>query len=324
MKRVKKILAVVAALAAVLVLGLVSNFYFLLPKSRPATAVTAPTTAEAIERGKYLSQNVSHCFTCHSPANGAEPGDPYEADKLGWGRDYGELPDLGHVTTPNLTSDKETGLGNWTDGEILRAMREGISKDGHVLFPMMPYNMLGESMSDDDSLAIIAYLRTLPAHKNDPGRSQIKFPISMIMRQYPRPLEKAAPSAPPPSDTLARGQWLLRVGNCAACHTPLSPVLKAPIPGQYLAGGMKFDIEGGGVVYALNITSDRTTGIGNYSDEDLMRVFNEGIGKSGQKLFAMPWTAYRNMTEGDKRAIVAALRAVPAVQNVVPAAVRRK
>ena len=69
-----------------------------------------------------------------------KPGDPPVEGKLGAGRDFGDLPGFpGHLRAPNLTPDKETGIGNFTDGEILRAMREGIGRDGRALFPQMPF-----------------------------------------------------------------------------------------------------------------------------------------------------------------------------------------
>ncbi|HEX3773084.1 MAG TPA: c-type cytochrome [Polyangiaceae bacterium] len=316
----KKIVGGVAAVLVLAILGLVVKFYLLSPRSRPAPDVKAPTTAEAIARGKYLVDSVTACLGCHSQVDDTISGEPPVPGRLGSGRDFGLLPGFpGHIRAPNLTPDKDTGIGSWSDGEVARAIREGVTKDGRPLFPMMPYGSYGKSLSDADTLAIVAYLRTLPAIKNDVGRTQIDFPVSMFVRAAPAPLEKSPSGEPPESDVVARGEWLLTVCSCHDCHDSVN-ARHEPIAGKSLAGGGEMPIPGKGSVYSANITSDPATGIGAYSDDDLLRVFNEGKGKSGATLYVMPWRYYGGMTDADKRALIAALRKVPAVQNVVPAA----
>ncbi len=319
MKTVKRIGVVVAALLALAVLGIVVKFYVIAPKHRPAPSVAAPTSPEAIARGKYLVHNVAVCIGCHSPVQLTVPGEPPVEGKLGAGRDFGELPGFpGHMRAPNLTPDKETGIGNWTDGEILRATREGIGRDGRPLFPQMPYQTYAETLSDDDALAIIAYLRTLAPIKNDAGRVTLDFPVSMFARAAPQPLEKSPPPPPPAADKMARGQWLLKVCSCNDCHDKVNERMEK-IPGGTLAGGAKFPLpDDKGTLFVPNITSDKATGIGAYSDEDLKRVLREGKGKSGRFLYMMPWSYYQGLTDEDKEALFIALRAVPPVSNVVP------
>jgi len=317
---VKKIAAAVGAVLVLLVLALVVKFYLLSPKLRPALDVRAPSTPEAIARGKYLVDNVTGCLGCHSQIDETMSGEPPVPGRLGSGRDFGVIPGFpGHVRAPNLTPDKETGIGDWTDGEVMRAIREGVSRDGHPLFPMMPYGSYAHALTDADTLAIIAYLRTLPAIKNDPGKMQVDFPVSMFVRAAPAPLDRAPAPEPPESDPIARGQWLLTACSCHDCHDSVD-ARRQKIPGKTLAGGIEMPIPNKGSVFAANITSDAATGIGSYSDDDLLRVLNEGKGKSGATLYAMPWRYYGGMTEGDKRALIAALRKVPPVANVVPAA----
>jgi hypothetical protein len=317
MKIVKRILLALAALIAVGVLSAVVKFYVLSPSARAASDVKAPSTPEAIERGRYLAHHVAVCMGCHSQVEESKPGEPIAEGRTGSGRDFGEIPGFpGRIRAPNLTPDKETGLGNVTDGEILRAMREGIAHDGHVLFPMMPYRTYAKSLTDADSLAIIAYLRTLAPIKNHVLRSEIDFPVSMFVRALPAPVTSPPPEPPPVTDTLARGNWLLVVANCHDCHDSFDD-RREPIPGKELAGGAEFPLAGKGSLFVPNITSDKATGIGSYSDDDLMRVLNDGIGKSGRKLYGMPWPYYSGMVEQDKRALIAALRKVPPVSNVV-------
>lgn len=317
MKIVKRVLQVLGGLIALLVLGLVVKFYVLSPKSRPAQAMKAPTDAASIEKGKYLVNHVTGCLGCHSKIDDSKPGDFFFPGTEGQGRDFGEIPNYPiHIKARNITPDKATGIGDWTDGEIVRAMREGVSRDGSPLFPQMPYQTYAKTLSDEDALAIVAYLRTLKPIANNPGKTEVKFPISMFIRAVPQPIEASPPPAPPVTDKMARGNWLLKVCSCGDCHDGKNEKME-PIPGKELAGGAKFPLSGDKYVVVPNITSDQATGIGAYSDADLKRVFEEGKGKDGRDLYMMPWSYYRGMTAEDKDALFTALRAVKPVANLV-------
>ena len=298
-------------------LAVIVNFYVLSPRSRPALDVHAPHTPEAIARGKYLVDNVTGCLGCHSQIDEATSGEPPLPGRLGSGRDFGAIPDFpGRIRAPNLTPDPATGIASWSDGELLRAMREGVSKNGRPLFPMMPYGAYGRALSDDDALDIVAYLRTLTPIENDAGRTELNFPVSMFVRAAPLPLEKSAPPPPPESDPLARGKWLLTMCSCHDCHDSVNGH-REPIAGKALAGDVPLPVAGKGIVYSANISSDPATGIGSYSDADLRRVLDEGKGKSGKALYGMPWRYYAGMTDADKRALILALRKAPPVVNTV-------
>jgi hypothetical protein len=305
-------------LLAIAVFALLVNFYVLHPKKREPLAVKAPSTPEAIERGRYLTHHVAGCVGCHSDVDVSKPGEPIIEGRTGAGRDFGEFEGFpARLRARNLTPDKETGIGAVSDGEMLRAMREGIGFDGRALFPMMPYQTYAKALSDEDALAIIAYLRTLPPIERDVGKTEIAFPVSMFIRAAPRPLEKPLAAPPAASDVRARGEWLLSLCSCRDCHDGFNE-RREPIAGRELSGGAPFPIPGKGTVYAANITSDKATGIGSYSDEDLLRALTEGISKSGRLLYGMPFVYYRGMTEEDKRALLVALRKVKPVSNVVP------
>ncbi|MBX3258356.1 MAG: c-type cytochrome [Labilithrix sp.] len=318
-KIIKRVLAGVGAVIVLLITAVIVKFYALSPKSRPAPVMSAPTNSEAVERGRYLVHHVTACVGCHSQVDSAIPGEPVVEGKLGAGRDFGEIPDSPvHIRAGNITSDSETGIGGWTDGEVARAIREGVSKDGRGLFPQMPYTTYRETLSDGDVLDIIAYLRTLKPVKNDAGKTSVSFPVSMFLRAVPKPLETAPPPAPSPSDKLARGRWLLRASSCNDCHDSVDEKMRK-IEGKALAGGMKFPLANGrGYAIAPNITSDKATGIGAYSDEDVRRAIEEGKGKDGRDLYSMPWSYYKGMTREDKDALIAALREVPPIANIVP------
>lgn len=316
----KKLKLAGGAIVALPVLGIVvmlTRFYGFAPKSRPAPVMSAPTSPEAVERGRYLVNHVAACIGCHSNIREDVSGEPPVPGKLGAGRDFGEVPDSPvHIRGSNITSDKEHGIGGWTDGEVARAIREGVSKDGRTLFPQMPYLTYRETLSDGEVLDIIAYLRTLKPLPDDPGRTSVGFPVSMFIRAVPQPLDKAAPPAPSPSDRMARGKWLLKVASCHDCHDSVDDHMQK-IPGKDLAGGMKFSLPKG-TVYASNISSDKATGIGAYSVDDLRRVFHEGKGKDGHTLYVMPWSYYNGMTGEDLEALITALKEEPAVPNIVP------
>ncbi len=318
-KILKRVGAGIGVLVALLVTFVVVKFYVLSPKLRPAPTMSAPTTPEAVERGRYIVHHVAGCVGCHSKIDESSPGEPILEGMTGSGRDFGEWEGAPmRLRAPNLTPDKETGLGNWTDGEIARAVREGVSRDGRTLFPQMPYQTFRETLSDGEVLDIIAYLRTLKPIKNDPGRTTVNFPVSMFIRSAPQPLEASPPPQPSPSDKLARGKWLLRTAMCNDCHDSVDGKMQK-IPGKALAGGFKFPLPAGkGYVIAPNITSDAATGIGTYTEADLRRVFDEGKAKNGRTLYVMPWKHYAGMTNEDKDALIMALRQVPAVANVVP------
>jgi mono/diheme cytochrome c family protein len=311
MKWVKRIGIGLGILLVIAVSAIAIFFYVLHPKSRDAPSVKAPTTPDAIERGKYLAWHVTGCVLCHSPIDENKPGDEIVEGKLFAGRMFpADAGFPGKVGGPNLSP---TAIGSWTDGELMRAIREGIGKDGRALFPMMPYPRF-KHLTDEDTLAIIAYLRTVPPQSDLTAKTDIDFPVSMFIRLAPKPIESPPPAWP--TDPVARGKILLEVMSCGDCHTPMDK--GKPIEGKEFAGGTNFTWHMG-TVYASNITSDPATGIGAYSDDDLMRVFKEGKGKDGRTLWVMPWRALQGTKDEDLRAVIAALRTLKPIKNVVPA-----
>jgi hypothetical protein len=308
----KKIgLGIGATLVGVVMLGvtaIIGNFYVLHPNLRPARDVHAPTDAASLARGEYLAWHVAGCFGCHSEVDESTPGAPPLPGRVGVGRCWEKIEGLGTVCPPNITP---MALGEWTDGEILRAMREGVSRDGRALAPMMPYQTFGKNLSDEDSLAIIAYLRTIEPVKNTPPMTAIDFPLSMFFRMAPKPV--ATPAGPQPTEPVARGNWLIQTASCAECHNTFD--------GQHnelmhLAGGESFTTTNG-TVHAPNITSDPRTGIGAWTDDEIRNAVFGGVSKDGRVLYVMPWYYFSGMSDDDKAAVVAALRAVPPVEHEV-------
>lgn len=321
MKILKWLLITVACLAVCAVGAVLMFFYVLNPKVHDASTQKAPTGPAVVAQGKYLAESVAACMACHSESDADKPGDPIQAGMLGSGRDFGPLPDFpGRVRAGNLTPDPKHGLAGWSDGEIVRAIREGVDKNGRTLFPFMPYSTYRVTLSDEDAFAIVAYLRTLAPIDHDPGPMEVEFPVSMFVRAAPLPVDKSPPPAPAPSDVEARGNWLLLVASCGACHTTLEGG-RPKVNMQYAGNDTPF-VLGNLKVYAPNLTNDAATGLGAWSDADILRVLDEGIGKDGKPIYAMPWPSYRGMTDADKKAMVAALRKLPAIAHMVPASVK--
>lgn len=122
----------------------------------------------------------------------------------------------GKVYAPNITPDAETGAGNWSDDQLARAIREGISHDGRALFPFMPYPDF-RVLSDEDLASIIVYLRSLPPVRKQRPTTDLIFPVKCLIRSVPQPLDAAVPE-PDVSTPEKRGKYLVTIAGCADCH----------------------------------------------------------------------------------------------------------
>ncbi|HEX6160882.1 MAG TPA: cytochrome C, partial [Thermoanaerobaculia bacterium] len=219
MKRFLKVVGIIAfALAAVLA-GAVGWLSVKKPAQRAASADRIEATPERLARGKYLVHHASDCLGCHSDHD-ATFGFPVKAGTEGaggfaWTKNMG-FP--GYVAAANITSDPITGLGSWSDGEVLRAIREGIDRDGNALFPIMPYKHL-RNMSDDDAKAVVVYLRTLKPVRRVIAQKQLDPPLNFLEKFVPQPLTEPVPH-PDRGNSVAYGKYLTRIGGCYECHTP--------------------------------------------------------------------------------------------------------
>lgn len=268
-----------------------------------------PTHA-AVERGRYLATAVLDCVACHVRRDAADQSKTTGPDWAGgtvfderWG-----LP--GRVVAPNLTSDVASGLGAWTDDEILRAIREGRNRRGEPLFPLMPVELY-RRMSEDDARALVAFLRTIPpvATPDDAPVTELPMPRSALPALPP--LEAPVPA--PADDPVSRGAYLASLTGCIGCHTPTSG--GRLLEDRLLAGGVRFTTPFGGFV-TPNVTPDAETGIGAWSSEEIRRVITTGVRRNGVPVVAsfMPWYIYQNMTPGDVDDLVAYLRSIPPVR----------
>lgn len=297
-----------------------------------ATSVAASPNDQddQLQHGKYIA-SIAGCSDCHTPVK-AEYQDPtkYSLEQLqtisfnaistldetklfAGGRPF-DLGPAGVLFTRNLTPDNETGLGAWTDEQIKIAVKTGISDDGRILFPVMPYHVYN-GMADADLDAVIVYLRSVNAVSNPVPESTIPT------EGFPTPPYTTGIVAPDDSDKAARGAYLVNsVMGCTDCHTPVDPATGAPQMDKYLAGRQPYEGPWG-IVYGGNITPDNETGIGTWTDEEVKRAILTGVRKDGRRLILMPWFVYSSLTAEDADAVVYYLKNVlPAVNNQIPAA----
>ncbi len=320
MPNARRVLKFAALFVGLVVAGLAVFVATFKPKARAASTAVVERTPERIERGRYLVEHVLGCMDCHSNHDLTRFAGPAVGPAGGGGECLGKEGGApGRVCSPNITPDPETGIGRWTDGEIMRAIREGIDKDGKGLFPMMPYTEY-RALGDEDLNAVIAYLRGLPPARNAVADSQIDFPVSFFVKMAPRPVEGVV-TAPAPSDRIAYGKYLSKVSGCEFCHTPVDGKHQ-PIAGRLFAGGHEFKGPGG-VLRSANITP-HATGIGARDEAafvGLFKAFDIAPGDlpevKPEAFTNMPWLTRAKMTEADLGAIHAYLRTVPAVDHAV-------
>lgn len=282
------------------------------PKARPVTDRRFEPSPARLARGEYLVESAA-CFHCHSEHDLSTPEYPVAAGRKGAGWDM-PIPELGQVVARNITSDPETGLGNWTDDEIARAIQEGVSRDGSALFPIMPY-MNYRNLDDEDLASVIVYLRTVPPVRQVRARSKLIFPLSILVNVMPQPIESHAPVAR--TTPQARGEYLVRtVTGCQDCHSPQKDGV--PLPGLELGGGSKFNDPGQNMapVHSVNITSD-ASGIAHYDEGLFIEVLRTGVVGGRQLTHIMPFHSFRNLTDDDLRDMFAYLKSVPPVKHRV-------
>jgi mono/diheme cytochrome c family protein len=269
--------------------------------SLSATSLSA-AQGPSVDRGKYLVNSVAACGNCHTPK---DAGGKAQDEKLlsgGW-----RLP-LPQATVfgANITQDLETGIGKWTDDQIVQAIREGVRPDGSIIGPPMPIEMY-RNMSDDDVKAIVAYLKTVPPVRNAVSRGKYEFPVP---KSYGPPITTPVLSAPA-GDPVKYGEYLAGpVGHCMACHTgkdgvePTDQELRIQ-PGS---GGRPFGP--GGDPTARNLTPHEQ-GLKDWSDKEIETAIRTGARRDGTKLKPpMPFFLYQNISDVDMKAIIAYLRSL--------------
>ena len=255
--------------------------------------------AKLVERGAYLANSIVACGNCHAQRD--KEGRPLPELGLSGGFVFDEV--VFKAYAQNITPDPETGIGNWTEAQIVRAIREGIRPDGSLIGPPMPIEFY-RGISDDDAKALAAWLRAQPPVKNVVPKSvyRIKLPPS-----YGPPIRQKI-IAPPRSDPVRYGAYLAgSLGHCLDCHTPwvngTSDMTRVGAGGNPMKGPW-------GISIARNLTPHET-GLKGWSDAEIAVAIREGKRRDGSPLrppMAFDW--YRNIDEQDMTALIAYLRSL--------------
>ena len=261
----------------------------------------AQAQSPLIARGDYLVNTVMTCGNCHSPKG---PPAAVAGKDFSGGLTWDEPPFK--VTASNITQDKETGIGGWTDAQIKTLMRTGKRPDGVQVAEIMPTAFYG-IVTERDMDAIVAYLRTIKPIKN-----KVPDPVYKIALPH-----HAFPGSEKPyteamlNDKLKNGFYLATIGHCMECHTPFGPKGKDYV-GDLGKGGMEFPGPWGKSV-SRNITPSKAKGLGDWNDAQIKTAITTGKSKDGSPLKPpMGYPLYAKMTSADLDAMIAYLRTVPA------------
>jgi mono/diheme cytochrome c family protein len=319
MRKVFKVLGLILLVIILIAGGLLTYVKTALPNVGKAPELTVERTPERIARGRYLANYVTVCVDCHSTRDLGRFSGPLVPGTEGMG---GAVFDRrsgfpGSFYAKNITP---VGISRYTDGELYRVITTGVNKEGKAMFPVMPYPYYGK-MDPEDIKCIIAYIRTLPPVDHAVPASVADFPMNFILNTIPK---KADPhTAPPETDTLAHGSYLLNACACIECHTQADK--GQIIQSLAYSGGRTFTMPNGSVLRSANITPDARTGIGSWTREQFIAKFR-AMGdtayvaptvKPGEYNTIMPWTRYGGMTESDLAAIYASLMKRTPVSNMV-------
>ncbi|HEY6645397.1 cytochrome c [Povalibacter sp.] len=316
-------ISAVAALIGVIVIGAVAIVLWYAMSPGPMAFVTAPRVKlseyagaptgvpadlpgrdDPLVRGRYLTQ-AADCEACHTTPGGK----PFAG-----GRAF--ATPFGTLYSPNITSDPETGIGHWTDAQFIKAVHKGVRPDGARLYPAFPYASY-TYLTDDDVLAIKQYLASLPAVRQNAPANDLAFPFDQrwlmaLWSAFFNPDQRFR-ATPAHSPEWNRGAYLVEgLGHCGECHTPRN-LLQALDNRQKFAGAVADGWR------AYNITPDKSTGVGAWSDVDLASYLAAGHAKergaaAGPMREAVEF-GLRHLTPSDIGAMVTYLRSVPPLSS---------
>jgi mono/diheme cytochrome c family protein len=300
-----RVLRAVSIGAIVIAAGIVASalyvFYDVSMHAEDKGASSGPVTPALLARGEYLTR-AADCAACHNAPNGKPfaGGLPFK------------LP-FGTIYSTNITADRETGIGNWSDDDFVRALHRGIAPGGHYLYPAFPYTSF-TAMSRGDALAIKAYLFSLPQQHVGNKENNLSFPFNQRwgMAFWNLAFLRDRRFAPDPAQSAAinRGAYLATaLGHCGECHTPRNLAYG-------LEGGRGF---AGNVLqgwHAYNITPDKRFGVGDWSDAQLTSFLSsahaQGRGSAAGPMAEAVENSLQYLTSEDIGALVAYLRTIPA------------
>jgi mono/diheme cytochrome c family protein len=289
---------------------------------RPAPVMAARHDSATVARGEYLFKVTWQCWGCHqsgSPDAGAPPsgGRLFDLRSVG--------PGFGMFYSRNITPDTATGIGTWTDGEIAQAVREGITKDRHLLFPIMPMDWL-KDLSDDDVLSIVAYLRSIPPVHNPVPERQLLLPAKALIAfniLKPAPAITKPIVAPPAGATIEYGRYFATAAaGCADCHTPRNLQNGQFYLDSLFAGGSIAFGESEGspsVSYARNIRPHDVDGIGRWTEKQFIDAVTAGSRPDSSVIdLHMPYAHFKFLAADDLRAVYLYLKSLEPIPRTTP------
>jgi mono/diheme cytochrome c family protein len=265
----------------------------------------------AIARGAYLA-DAADCVACHT-----------DSEHGGWAYAGGRAlaTPFGAFYSPNITPDPETGIGRWSEAQFLRALREGVRPDGANLYPVFPYTSFTK-IADGDARAIWAYLSSLPPVREANRGQDLSFPYSWrpLLTLWKWLFFEPGPFRLDPQRSALdnRGAYLVNaLAHCGECHTPRN-WLGASEGSRFLSGAA----QGPDGKPVPNITPDPETGIGNWSEDDIVGVLEDGHTPdlnyvTGAMAEVVKSTA--KLSGADRQAIAVYLKSVPAIRHLVQA-----
>ena len=261
---------------------------------------------DAVERGRYLSV-AADCVACHTSP---KQGKPYAGG-------YAIASPLGEIWASNITPSTSHGIGNYTEADFAKAVREGVRKDGAHLYPAMPYTSYAK-LTDEDIHALYVYFMQAVAPVDEEARTtELPFPISVrsSMAVWNLLFLDKTPFKPDPAQSAQwnRGAYLVEgLAHCSSCHSPRGLMMQE-VGGKAFAGGSLGDW------YAPNITSHPISGIGGWTDDELAQYLKtgraEGKGQAGGGMAEAVTNSLSKLRDEDISAIVTYLRTVPAVAD---------
>jgi hypothetical protein len=278
---------------------------------------TAANAQPAVERGSYLVNTIMACGNCHTPkdANGV----PMKDRELSGGATFTIPPFNG--TASNITPDPETGIGNWSDDAIKRAITHG-ERPANARLPGVTLAVMAtnffKALLPEDQTAVVAYLRSVK-----PVRNAVPDPVYRApVRHDHYPEADAGYTSEMMRDPIKYGWYLVTIAHCMECHSPRERGVSDYSPAGLGKGGRKFssaDVQGFPASWpgatARNITSHPEKGLGKWSDAEIKRAITQGISRDGRQLQPpMAFSFYSGIKDADLNAIVAYLRTVPPLE----------
>jgi mono/diheme cytochrome c family protein len=269
-------------------------------------------TPERVARGKLISHIL--CQQCHLDT---------KTGRLTGHRMPDLPPEFGAAYSKNITRDPNAGIGSWTDGEIAFLLRTGIRRDGRYTPPWMPkFNRL----ADEDIHSIIAFLRSddslvqadpAPDRESEPS-FLAKFLAHVVFKPFRYPDHKIVP--PDTNDKVAYGRYLaLDAFDCFGCHSGDFKKMNDREPEKsylFFGGGNRMPDLGGRVIATANLTPDKETGIGDWTEAQFVKAVREGVRPDG-RLLRYPMARLSELTESEVKAIYAYLRTVPPLKHAI-------